>query len=218
VPPPATDGRSAPAPRVSRLSAALYEPVLWLGERAGMAARRQRLVRRARGAVLEIGAGTGLNLPHYGEPERLVLTEPEPEMATRLRRRLAVLGREAEVRETGAEALPFSDGEFDTAVSTLVLCTVPDPSAALRELRRVLRPGGSLLFIEHVRAQSPRLAAWQDRLRGAWALLADGCQCNRRTLELIEANGFEVRELERERWRAMPPLVRPLVTGVAARA
>jgi protein-L-isoaspartate O-methyltransferase len=171
---------------VGRLGAALYDPVLWLGERAGMSARRRRLLETASGAVLEIGAGTGLNLPYYGAPERLVLTEPEPRMAERLRRRLEALGREAEVYESGAEALPVPDAEFD-------------------------------LFIEHVRAETPRLAAWQDRLRAPWALVAGGCQCNRRTLELIEAAGFEVRELERERWRGMAPLVWPLVSGVAVR-
>lgn len=212
-----TDAEVASAPRVGRLGAALYDPVLWLGERAGMSARRRRLLETASGAVLEIGAGTGLNLPYYGAPDRLVLTEPEPRMAERLRRRLEALGREAEVYESGAEALPVPDAEFDTAVSTLVLCTVPDPHAALTELRRVLRPGGRLLFIEHVRAETPRLAAWQDRLRAPWALVAGGCQCNRRTLELIEAAGFEVRELERERWRGMAPLVWPLVSGVAVR-
>lgn len=209
---------AATAPRMGRLGAALYDPVLWWGERGGMAARRGRLLRRARGAVLEIGAGTGLNLPHYGALERLVLTEPDPQMAARLRRRARSLGREAEVHEEGAEALPFPADTFDTAVSTLVLCTVPEPAAALGELRRVLRPGGQLLFIEHVRAETPRLAAWQDRLRAPWAALAGGCQCNRPTLELIEAAGFAPGEVERERWRRMPPLVRPLVSGVALSA
>lgn len=216
--PGGADADTARAPRVSRFSATLYDPILWLGERRGMAERRRRLLRRASGAVLEIGAGTGLNLSHYDEPERLVLTEPEPEMAARLRRRADALGCEVEVHEAGAEALPFGDEEFDTAISTLVLCTVPDPAAALAELRRVLRPDGALLFIEHVRADTPRLAAWQDRLRAPWAALADGCQCNRRTLETIQSAGFELRELDRDRWRGMAPLVWPLVSGVAVKS
>ncbi len=155
---------------LSACAARLYDPVLALGERRGMAARRLALLARARGRVLEIGAGTGRNLGAYpGAVEELVLTEPDAGMRGRLRRRVERAGHPAAIVAAGAEALPFPDASFDTVVSTMVLCTVEDVAAAAAEARRVLRPGGRLLFAEHVRAGSPRLARWQDRLAGPWA-------------------------------------------------
>jgi SAM-dependent methyltransferase len=99
-------------------------------------------------------------------------------------------------------------------VSTLVLCTVDEPDRALAEIARVLRPSGQLLFVEHVRAESPRLAWWQDRLVGPWRRFAGGCRCNRATVELMRSCGFEVKA-SRASWRAMPPIVRPLMSGQA---
>jgi SAM-dependent methyltransferase len=213
------EGASPPEAKGSRFSALIYDPFLWLGERAGMAERRRRVLSSARGRVLELGAGTGLNLPHYPDRlERLVLAEPEEHMAARLERRRSELGPQAEVVSAPAEALPFEDGTFDTVVSTMVRCTVADPERALAEVRRVLAPGGTLLFIEHVRSDEERLARWQDRLRGPWESFADGCVCNRRTLELLRGQGFDVTVSERGAWRRMPPIVRPLVAGRAVRA
>ena len=114
-----------------------------------------------------------------------------------------------------AEDLPFEDNSFDVAVSTLVLCTVDDQPRALRELRRVLKPGGRLLFIEHVRADDQRLARWQDRLNGLQTRLGHGCNCNRPTIETITAAGFEITQLDRDVLRKAPPIVRPLAVGVA---
>jgi ubiquinone/menaquinone biosynthesis C-methylase UbiE len=196
-------------------TALVYDPFLALGERRGMAARRRALLASARGRVLELGAGTGLNLAHYPAVAELVLSEPDPAMRGRLERRLARAGRPARVVAAGAEALPFADGAFDTVVSTMVLCTVQDLDAALAEVRRVLAPGGRLLLIEHVRASSPRLERWQDRLAGAWGAFADGCRCNQPTVERLEAAGLRV-ELQPDRWRGMPALVAPLVVGTAA--
>jgi SAM-dependent methyltransferase len=198
-----------------RLSAVLYDPFFWLAERAGLAARRRALVQQARGRVLEIGAGTGLNLRHYAEDAEIVLSEPDAAMADRLRRRVAAAGRPATVVLAAAEALPFADGEFDAVVSTLVLCTVPDQAAALREIRRVLRPGGRLLFMEHVRADSPRWARWQDRLNRPWRAFAEGCNCNRATLDVIAGGPLALREVQRGVIPAMVPLIRPLATGSA---
>lgn len=201
----------------SRAGAALYEPFLALGERRGMAARRRELLAGACGRVLEIGAGTGLNLSHYPtEVDALVLTEPDPAMARRLERRVARLRPEATVVRAGAEELPVADGSFDTVVSTMVLCTVPDPQRAVDELRRVLRPGGRLLFVEHVRADDAREAGRQDRLNAPWRAFAAGCNCNRRTLELL-ACAFDLGAIRRDEWRGMPRVVRPLAHGAAIR-
>ena len=117
--------------------------------------------------------------------------------------------------EAPAERLPFEDSSFDTAVFTLVLCTVPDPEAALAEAARVLKPGGKLLFVEHVRAEDAGLARWQDRLEKPWRFLADGCHCNRDTVATIEASPLAVEQVERGALPKAPPLVRPLVRGRA---
>ena len=200
----------------NRLSAATYDPMLRWAERAGMRERRRQLLASAHGSVLELGAGTGLNLSHYPEGlDSLMLTEPERHMAKRLARRRDRLGRTAEIVRAPADALPFDDSSFDTVVSAMVLCTVPDLKAALDEVRRVLRPGGSLLFIEHVRSEDPRLACWQDRLHGAWRSFADGCNANRSTVELLQRGGFTVTVTGRGEWRRMPAIVRPLVSGRA---
>lgn len=203
----------------ARAFAALYDPLLWVGERSGMSARRRDLLGRARGRTVELGSGTGLNLRYYPDSlDELTLTEPEAAMRARLSRKLRRGRRPAQVVDASAERLPFADETVDTVVSTLVLCTVDDPDAALREIERVLRPRGRLLFLEHVRARSPRLASWQDRLAGPWQRFAEGCHCNRATLELIRARGLELEDIQETSWRGMPPIVRPLITGVATKA
>jgi ubiquinone/menaquinone biosynthesis C-methylase UbiE len=195
-----------------RAFAAVYDRMAAASERAGLAERRRALLERAKGRVLEVGAGTGLNLEHYPPGlDELVLTEPEEPMARRLEQKL---NRPAKVVRASAEELPFEDGSFDTVVCTLALCTIPDPRRALAEFRRVLRSGGRLLFIEHVRADDPKLARWQERLHGPWHWIAYGCNCNRATLELIESE-FEVEEVERGQLPKALPLVRPLVAGRA---
>jgi len=194
----------------------LYDPVLWLGERTGMRALRRELVSNARGFTVEIGSGTGLNLPHYGdEVDELVLAEPDPAMRTRLEKRLGPSGRAAQLVDAPAEQLPFGNATVDTVVSTLVLCTVESPELALREIARVLRPGGRLLFIEHVRSASPRLARWQDRLVEPWRRFGRGCRCNRPTTELMTNGGLQLTDVRETSWHAMPPIVRPLVSGSA---
>ncbi|MCV7419774.1 class I SAM-dependent methyltransferase [Mycobacterium yunnanensis] len=197
--------------------ALVYDPLLWLGEIAGMSRRRRMLLRSARGRVAEIGAGTGLNVAHYPDGlADLVLSEPDAGMRRRLARQLARHGRVARVVDSAAESLPLADGSVDTVVSTLVLCTVDDPERTLAEIARVLRPGGQLLFIEHVRARSPRLAAWQDRLARPWLHFAAGCRCNRATLDLLRAGGFTV-SADDAVWRGAPPIVGPLAVGRAIR-
>jgi SAM-dependent methyltransferase len=136
-------------------------------------------------------------------------------MAKQLRRKVAEGDLSAEVVEAPAESLPFDDDSFDTAVATLVLCTVTDPTRALREIDRVLRPGGRFIFVEHVRATDPGLAKWQDRLHPLWIRFGHGCNCNRPTLDTIEASPLEVETHRRGQIPKAPPIVRPLLTGVA---
>lgn len=199
----------------SRLTAALYDPFLWLGERLGMAARRRELLADAHGAVLEIGAGTGRNLPHYPAGlEQLVLAEPGARMADRIDLDRAPGGVAARLERAPAEELPFADESFDTVVSTLVLCTVGEPDRAVAEVERVLRPGGRLLFLEHVRADPGWRRTLQRRSVRAWAAFADGCRCDRRTLETI-GERMRVESVESGNWRGMPAIVKPLVWGRA---
>lgn len=201
-----------------RAFSAAYDRGFKGAEDAGLREMRRELLAQARGRVLELGAGTGLNLEHYPqEIEGLTLVEPDPHMTKQLRERLERSGRAAAVSvvEAPGERLPFADGSFDTVVVTLVLCTVPDPETALAEIRRVLDLGGQLLFLEHVRAHSPELAKWQDRLERPWRFLADGCHCNRDSVAAIDAAGFQLGDVERGELPKLPPIVRPLVTGTA---
>ena len=185
---------------------------------AGMEARRHEVLSRAEGRTLEIGSGTGINLHHYGPGvTELVLSEPDRHMVSLLRRKVDGSGRAATVVQAPAESLPFEDQSFDTATLVYVLCTVPDPGAALREIARVLKPGGRLLFVEHVRSPEPGLARWQDRLHGPWRVFANGCHCNRDTVAAMEGSPLEVVELERSEIPKVPALVRPMVAGAAAR-
>jgi ubiquinone/menaquinone biosynthesis C-methylase UbiE len=141
-------------------------------------------------------------------------------MLRKLRPRLGAIATAAEVEvvQAGAEALPFEDASFATAVFALVLCTVPNPSAALAEVARVLKPGGKLLFVEHVRAEDPSLAHWQDRLERPWRFFGDGCHCNRDTASTIGTGPFEHIQVARTEMPKAPPIVRPLVHGAAVRS
>jgi SAM-dependent methyltransferase len=200
-----------------RAFSALYDRCMSGTEEAGLHEMRRSLLSSARGRTIELGAGTGANLDLYPEGvTELVLAEPGAHMMAQLRPKLAESPRSAELVEASAEELPFEDSSFDTAVFTLVLCTVPNPQQALAEAARVLKPGGRLLFVEHVRAEEPGLARWQDRLEGPWRFLADGCHCNRDTVANIEASPFTLDRVEHDRLPKAPPLVRPLVRGSAS--
>ena len=204
-----------PARLWSRAFAVIYDPSLWIGEVAGMRRRRRELLGTARGRTLEIGGGTGLNLAHYpSDLTELIVAEPEAPMRKRLQRRAARAGRRVRVLDAPAERLPLEDASIDTVVSTLVLCTVEDPAAALGEIARVLRPDGRLLFIEHVRSDSRVLAWCQDRLARPWKRFAEGCHCNRPTASLMATSGLLV-DTDQAKWRTMPPIVRPLIAGRA---
>ena len=200
----------------SRLSARLYEPMLWLGEKAGFWRWRKRQIEQVTGSVMELGAGTGLNLPYYPAGlERLVLVEPDVHKAKLLAAKEPPAGVTPEILRAPGETLPFEDDSFDTVVETLVLCTVAGPEATAAEIRRVLKPDGKFLFIEHVRSDRPRLGRFQDRMEGPWKKFADGCHCNRRTVPMLAANGFEVEVLAEMDQFPMFPMARPIVSGIA---
>ena len=197
--------------------AALYDPVLHFSERIAFSQWRAEVLAGAHGRVLEIGAGTGLNLPHYPPAvDELVLVEPDPHMRKRLTRRASRCRRRLMIVDAGAVPLPFGDGEFDAVVSTLVLCTVPDVPEALREVRRVLRTGGRFLFLEHVGgAEGSRRLRWQRRLEPSWRRLAGDCHLSRHTLQTISAAGFDVAWVRSEDLPGPLRLGSPVVRGDA---
>lgn len=208
---------------MSWLFARVYDRFTAPAEEACFQAWRADLLAGLSGEVLEIGAGTGNNLAHYPEAvTRLVVTEPDAGMLERLRPRLDRVrdSTTVDVHEAGIEALPFEDASFDAVVVTLVLCSVPDQAAALAEIRRVLRPGGSFAFLEHVAAvDRPDRLVWQRRLEPMWKRVAGGCCLTRETAEAIAAAGFHLPEdaITRESARKAAAIVRPTVRGIAVR-
>lgn len=199
-----------------RLFAAMYDTVGKGSEDAGMREERRRLLSGASGATIEIGSGTGLNVPHYpGAVTRLVLAEPDRHMRVRLKRRVDDAYPAAEIIDAPAERLPFPDATFDTAVVTLVLCSVPNQAAALAEIARVLKPGGRLLFLEHVRSDDAKVAQWQDRIRPVYNLV--GCNPNRPTLAAIESSELTVETVKHGEVPKAPKFERPMIVGSARR-
>lgn len=193
-----------------------YDFFFMRAERGGLRELRRQALADASGSTLEIGAGTGLNHDLYpAAVTALTLTEPFEPMARQLHEKIAGLAIPVDVVEAPAEALPFPDASFDTVALTLVLCTVPEPDRALAEIARVLKPGGRFLFLEHVRAEDPGLARWQDRLNPPWRVLGHGCNCNRDTLATIERSPLTVERAERGRFPKLPPLVKPMLIGAA---
>jgi ubiquinone/menaquinone biosynthesis C-methylase UbiE len=161
---------------------------------------RRRVVSAAEGRVLEVGIGSGLNLPLYGPAVRTVIgLDPSEELLRMARERAAAAPVPVELLEASAEAVPLDAASIDTVVSTWTLCTIPVANRALAELRRVLKPGGALLFVEHGRAPEPIVALWQERLDPLWRRIAGGCHLNRKIDDLISGSGFRVETLANAR-------------------
>ena len=161
---------------------------------------RQRVIGAAEGRVLEIGIGSGLNFPLYGGAVTSVIgLEPSSELLNMARPRAEAAAAPITLLDASAETIPVDSGSIDTVVTTWTLCTIPNAAQALAEMRRVLRPGGALLFVEHGRAPEPGVARWQDRLDPLWSRLAGGCHLNRKMDDLISRNGFRIEALENAR-------------------
>lgn len=205
---------------MSWLMSALYDRFMDSSERACRTAWREELLSRLEGDVLEIGAGTGLNLPHYPQSlRRLVLSEPDAGMRAKLAAKLEARDARAprvELSAASVDDLEQPSGSFDAVVSTLVLCSVPDLSRALAEVRRVLRPGGALVYLEHVAAEDrPDRLRWQRRLEPAWRRIAGNCHLARATGRAIREAGFQIESERRESMRKSLAIVRASIRGVA---
>lgn len=178
--------------------AAVYDLVMVPSDWAGLRGQRRRVAEQSQGRVLEVGVGTGLNLGYFTDADLLVGVDPDPHMLRRASRRAGEAACPVRFIQASAHHLPLEHDSFDTVVVSLSLCTIPDPAGALREVRRVLSADGTLVFLEHVRSEHSATARFQDRITPLWRSVAGGCHANRRTLEVMEAEGFEIQSL----WRS----------------
>lgn len=178
---------------------------------------RARFLPRASGRVLEVGIGSGLNIPFYrAGVERLCGVDPSPDLLKMARRRATGAHFPVELIEQSGESLPAEDQMFDTVVTTWSLCTIPDPVAALKEMKRVLKPEGHLIFIEHGRSPDARVLAWQNRLNPLWTRLGGGCNLNRKIDALILEAGFRITQMDTGYAEGLKPLAY-LYKGLARR-
>jgi len=191
------------------ISGALHDALIAPAERHGLAGQRALLLGGAQGRVLEVGAGTGLDLPHYAtvsDVTSIVVLEPDPRRRRRLAARAARLTMPVDIVARGVPGSGLTEESFDTVVCTLVLCTIADPAGGLGELRRLLRPEGQLLFLEHIIGRNPSMACLQRLVAPAWAWAASGCRLDRDTIGALRAAGFVVTDCERlaplGRWTA----------------
>lgn len=200
------------------LMAKIYDRLIREAEERGLSVWRQTLLQQAQGQVLELGCGTGNNLPYYPTHiQSLILVEPNLYMHATLKQNLSTLSfNQVEIRQDKAESIAVPDKSIDTIVCTLVLCSVKNLDQALAEMYRILKPQGKLIFIEHVAAiTNPSRYIWQKRLSWLWKLVADGCDVTRQTEEAIQQAGFKIIEIERQSMRGVPPIVRPSIRGIA---
>ncbi|MCM3121941.1 MULTISPECIES: class I SAM-dependent methyltransferase [unclassified Mesobacillus] len=179
---------------MAKLFASFYDTLMSPLEKRWIAHVRKNIISGLEGKILEIGAGTGANYPYYskGKVDRLVSIEPNPYMLEQAQEQAEKNGLQVEFHKGMAESLPFSDGEFDTVVATLVLCSVEEPRQVFKEMKRVCKKGGRIVLFEHVRAESKSLAALQDFLTPAWKRLCDGCHLNRDTGRYMRESGIEM--------------------------
>lgn len=198
---------AAPPEKGHRWFAAIYDKQMRSMERGIMAEMRRQLLGDLKGDILEIGAGTGANFEYYPAEARVTALEPDPFMLKKAETKLAALGRaNVMLQLIPAERLPFDDASFDVVISTLVLCTVSDVPRSLAEMRRVLRPGGELRFVEHVRGNG-FAGRTQDFIKPVWRYFGAGCNPNRRTEDALRAAGFDVVVTGRRKIMGFAPLI-----------
>lgn len=177
---------------------------------------RERYVSQASGRVLEIGIGSGLNLPHYGsEVTSITGIDPAAELTAKAAERAAAIAAPVEVLGVSGEQMPCETDAFDTVVCTWTLCSIPEPELAVAEMRRVLRPGGKLLFVEHGRSDEPNIARWQRRIEPLWKKIGGGCHLTRRADELLADGGFAVSETHTG-YEKGPKIAAFMIHGIAS--
>jgi ubiquinone/menaquinone biosynthesis C-methylase UbiE len=179
------------------LSSLLYDAFMFPQERLGLWKLRVKTVGPAEGRVLEVGVGSGLNLRYYRNAREVIGIDPDPILLRRARKRARQVDFPVRLERGDAQALPFPDGSFDTVVATLVFCTVPDALLGLREVCRVIRPGGAIHLLEHVRSATPWVAKLQDFLEPAWVRVLAGCHPNRDTVRTVRAAGIDLTDVRR---------------------
>jgi len=205
---------------MGRLMARVYDRMMRGSEEACLREWRRELLGSVHGNVLEVGAGTGVSLPLYPTSvTRVVLSEPDRHMRAKLEQRIRrAAGSPAEISDGSLEAIPFPDESFDFVTCMLVLCSVPDLHDAIAEIRRVLIPGGRLVFLEHVAAEGrPRRLKWQRRIEPIWKKISGNCHLTRRTEATILDGGFAIERVTRESMRKANPLVRTCIRGQAVK-
>ncbi|MEC2055079.1 class I SAM-dependent methyltransferase [Peribacillus psychrosaccharolyticus] len=177
---------------MSRIFSKWYDFIMGPLEKGKFKTVRKDLLQRANGSVLEIGSGTGVNFPYYHSVTKVTAIEPSQHMIERSRKRREMSVVPIQIIQDNAERLPFDDDTFDTVVATLVLCTIPNPEAALQEMKRVCKPEGKILMFEHVKMNNVVLANLQEYLTPLWKKVCDGCCLNRDTLQMINENGLQI--------------------------
>ncbi|MGI9328015.1 MAG: class I SAM-dependent methyltransferase [Pseudomonadales bacterium] len=176
---------------------------------------RSEYVSRAHGRVLEVGIGTGLNLPHYGSAVTSITgVDPAAELTSKARKRAAAIAQPVDVLGVSGEELPVEDRTFDCVVCTWTLCTIPAPALAIAEMRRVLKPEGELIFVEHGRSDEPGIARWQARIEPLWKPIGGGCHLTRRADELLSNGGFTLTE-QRTGYEQGPRIAAFMIHGIA---
>jgi len=198
--------------------AGMYDKFLSRVENYGLSEKRAEFIAPAYGKTVELGTGTGLNLPHYPPAvTELILTEPYPHMVAKLEEKIRHDPRRIQLTVASADKLPFEDGSIDTVVAAMILCTVPDPDPALREIERVLKPGGQYLFLEHVRNPDPKVARKQDIIQKGWYWFGNECHCNRPTVDTLRSSSLVVEDLTETKMPGAWEFIEAMVIGRAVR-
>jgi len=198
--------------------AGMYDRFLARVERHGLSDKRKEMLAPAYGRTVELGTGTGLNLPHYPEAvTELVLTEPYPHMVAKLATKVRDHPKRVQLTVAGAEQLPFEDASFDTVVAAMIMCTVRDPDVVLAEIERILKPGGQYLFLEHVRNPDPKIARKQDIVQLGWYWFGNECHCNRPTTETLRGSSLVIEDLKQDKMPGAWEFIEAMIIGRAIR-